>query len=244
MLAFDIRTKLHTGAAYQFTISPQYVGGDKLPAVVLVHGWGSKIFSNRTYTEAAERLRALGYHTLLLSLRGHEDSDGDLDTVSREDHAEDIEAAFAYLAERPEVDTKRLCVFGASYGAYMLAAMPIRGARLALLRAPALYPDEGWEQPKVVKNANLSEWRKVQHTQAESLALRGIAQYKGALSIVWSEHDEQMPTSVLGSYIEAIGSDDPVEILYGAKHTLTDEERLKFLVILERFFRDNYPKSV
>src|SRR5579872_7292981 len=85
VLAQDIRTKLHTGAAYEFHLANRYATNyrDPLPTAVIVPGWGSRVFSSTTYAKIGGALREIGYHTLLLSLRGNEESAGNLNTVTR-----------------------------------------------------------------------------------------------------------------------------------------------------------------
>jgi hypothetical protein len=92
-----------------------------------------------------------------------------------------------------------------------------------------------------VINPELKEWRRKVHGSGNNYAVRGLGLYKGSLRIVWSEHDEDLPTQVLQSYVEAIGSDDSVEILMGTTHVLDHSSRAKALDLHASFFKQNYP---
>jgi dienelactone hydrolase len=241
------RTRLHTGAAYGFRAADSYdQHTGKMPAVLLVPGWTSNVFGS-TYEALAKRLRAIGYHTMQLSLQGHEGSQRDISTASRLDHMQDILAAFSYLSNRPEVDMQKLGVVGASYGAYMLSCfLPmVPGVQLVALRAPALYRDEGWNEPVVqaVRTPDRLEWRRTVRTPTESKALKGIAEYHGDFLLVSSENDEDMPKEVMESYLlaaTAVRSKLHVDLV-GASHSLSEEHLEKFLDVTTRWFKERYP---
>lgn len=245
--------KLSTGAYARF--SPG-VGEGLLPAVLIVHGWrGEPFHEGGTYDLVSKSLNAIGYHTLLLCLRGHGCAEGDINTVTPFQNNSDIVAAFQYLAEQPDIDPARLGAFGASYGAYLLAAVAssISGFKLLALRAPALYPDieklDCWNRPtsEAVADPTLGSWRSELHTMVESLALSGISHFAGDLLIVPSELDEDMPPAVARSYQQAAirghARSVRMHILPGVGHVLQGEHREKFLVLLSKWFEEHYSTS-
>ncbi len=236
------KIKLSTGALVQFAPT---TGKGNWPAVLLVHGWGSSPFQG-SYEEVSELLTAGGYHCLSLALRGHADADGDISTVSRKDHAADIEAAVEYLRAQSGVHKDHLAGVGVSYGAYMLAScMPILGMELVALRAPALYPNEGWEEPttKAIGDPNLAAWRAVEHTSDESHALVGMRQFRGKLLVISSGKDEQMPPAVSDSYVHTAYMNDDIthHIIKDARHSLTAGTEREYITTLEKWFQKNYP---
>ena len=92
-------------------LSGWYVPGTQPNAIVIVHG----IHANRAYLiPQAEILAQAGYHLLLLDLRGHGLSEGDMVTYGGRE-ALDVEAAVNYLAALPEV--KNIGALGHSLGA-------------------------------------------------------------------------------------------------------------------------------
>lgn len=81
-------------------------------AVILLHGLGS----NRVeMLQRAEILHSHGYHTLLLDLRNHGNSAGNITTLGYNE-AEDVRAAWAYLADHEAVDAAKIAVLGHSMG--------------------------------------------------------------------------------------------------------------------------------
>jgi dipeptidyl aminopeptidase/acylaminoacyl peptidase len=83
------------------------------PALVVMHGWGGNA---EMMLPLAAPLHAAGYSLLLVDARCHGRSDAD-SFASLPRFAEDIEAALAWLAGRPEVDPARLGIIGHSVGA-------------------------------------------------------------------------------------------------------------------------------
>lgn len=243
--------KLGTGAVARFLRTSVKTDKRRHPTVLVVHGWTSNIFEkNGSYERAAHALAKEGYHSMLLSLRGHRESEGDLRHVTRSEHLNDVRLAHHFLQRHPEVNVKAICGYGASYGAYLLSSYLARSDRqlfrLLALRAPALYPDLGWAQPveRVRKFPFLQTWRESPHTREDSSALWGIGNFKGKLLLVRSEHDERQPPAVAESYAKAAKNAKLENILMkNAKHRLTERQTEKFLLILADWFKRHYPTS-
>ncbi len=96
---------------------------EKLPAILLTHGWGRNAAQMLPY---AEFLHADGYHLCLFDVRNHGNSDAD-SYVNMLRYSDDIVAAARWLASRPEVDAGRLGHLGHSMG----AASSLRAARIS-----------------------------------------------------------------------------------------------------------------
>src|SRR5438094_9590390 len=86
-------------------------GSGRRPAIVQGPGWlglmDSKLYEryHRSFTEA-------GYAVLVLDYRGFGDSEGEKGLISHQLQAEDIRNAITYLETRPEVDSRRIGLFG------------------------------------------------------------------------------------------------------------------------------------
>ncbi len=92
-------------------ISGWYIAGTRPDAIVLVHG----IHANRTYLLPQARLLSeAGYHVLLIDLRGHGNSEGNLMTYGYSE-ALDVAATIDYALVLPEVE--QIAVVGHSLGA-------------------------------------------------------------------------------------------------------------------------------
>ncbi len=84
------------------------------PVIVIAHGWGSNRSSMLRYVPS---LHEEGYAILLYDARGHGES-GDVHAVSGLTMRDDLRAAIAYVATRPDIDRKRIGVIGHSLGAF------------------------------------------------------------------------------------------------------------------------------
>ncbi|MBV9356796.1 MAG: alpha/beta fold hydrolase [Chloroflexi bacterium] len=89
-----------------------YVAGTNRAALVLVHGIGT---NRQPMLPLARDLNAAGYGVLLLTLRGHGLSGGQVTTFGVAEVL-DIRAAVAYLSDRFDVDPASIGVYGASLG--------------------------------------------------------------------------------------------------------------------------------
>lgn len=112
--------------------------GERAPALVVMHGWGGNA---EMMLPLAAPLHERGYALLLVDARCHGQSDDDT-FASLPRFAEDIDAALAWLAGRPEVDAARLGVIGHSVGAgaALLAASRRRDLRAVVSLAAFAHP--------------------------------------------------------------------------------------------------------
>ncbi len=85
----------------------------KRPAVVLIHGWGA---SAEQLLPVAQVLYDAGFHALLISVRGHGESDA-AQFVSISRYADDIRRAVDAVVRRHDVDSDRIGLLGHSMGA-------------------------------------------------------------------------------------------------------------------------------
>lgn len=81
------------------------------PGVLLVHMLGSE---RGAWAPLASPLVNAGYAVLAIDLRGHGDTGGEVDWEKARD---DVQRAWRYLGDLPEVDGERTAVIGASIGA-------------------------------------------------------------------------------------------------------------------------------
>jgi pimeloyl-ACP methyl ester carboxylesterase len=232
---------LPSGAALYFEVADSE-SHDESPTVLVVHGWSSLVFSS-TYEKLCDALHQQGFNTASLSLRGHRFADGDIQRVTRADHEQDIAEAVRHLQNHPFVDPQKISAVGASYGAYMLANASCSGSFQNLVfRAPALYPDEGWDEPSasVCNQHNLLSWRQKLHEPEEVRVLKRLSQFHGGLLIVLSELDEQMPRAIAVSYTKALMSNRAmVTTVPDAGHQLVGDQRGQFAHIVQRWLAAN-----
>ncbi|HJP85886.1 MAG TPA: alpha/beta fold hydrolase [Gemmatimonadaceae bacterium] len=103
------------------------------PAVVLIHGCcGSKPTRDFGYWSAY--LAHHGIAVLAYDRRGAGASGGDFNSATYEDVAGDVVAGFDMLTRRPDIDPKRIGVFGMSNGGYVAPLAVVRsGGRIAFV---------------------------------------------------------------------------------------------------------------
>ena len=119
--------------------------GSKMPAILFVHGWGG---SQQRDLARARQITGLGCVCMTFDLRGHEKTESQRLTVTRQQNLEDLLAAYDRLASHPAVDPSAIALIGSSYGGYLATLLTTqRPVRWLALRVPALYWDEDWGTP-------------------------------------------------------------------------------------------------
>ncbi len=197
--------------------------------VLFVHGLGSDRSTN------IERAQALadthGVTCLAIDLRGHGGSSGRLSEVTPTQNLADVVAGYDALAGQPGVDSARVGLCGASYGAFLCVLVTAeRDVARLLLRAPALYRDD------VVASA-LGRRRLADSTTAPTF-VSALRAHQAPALLVESERDEVIPHSVVQTYLAA-RPDMAHIVLPGASHALTDPSwRAAFERIVVEFFAD------
>jgi dipeptidyl aminopeptidase/acylaminoacyl peptidase len=91
-------------------IAGWYIEGSRPDAIILVHGIDA---NRRAVLPEAAVLAGAGYHLLMIDLRGHGQSEGDVATYGYRE-AWDVQAAIDYLAALPDID--QIGALGTSYG--------------------------------------------------------------------------------------------------------------------------------
>lgn len=165
------------------------------PGLLFVHGLRS---DQSGYLRRAEIASArLGISCFTFDLSGHGESPGSLEELSPRAHLTDVLAAYDVLSAEGEVDSERIGVCAASYGAYLAALLTSdRPVRRLLLRAPALYADQDLDTP-------IGTRRGTRETQHSSAALESLSRFDGDVLIVESGRDEVIPPDTIEAYRSA-----------------------------------------
>ncbi len=197
--------------------------GTLIPGVLFVHGWGG---SQQQYLARAREVAALGCVRLTFDLRGHAQTRGQYETVTREQNLRDVLAAYDTLISRRHVDPASIAVIGSSYGGYLGSVLTsLRQVRWLALRAPALYIDSDWDSPKLHlhRQQDLKGYRGSVVPATDNRALRACREFGGDVLLIESEHDNIIPQAVLTSYREACTHARSLtyRCLQGADHGLT-----------------------
>lgn len=128
------------------TIRGWYIPSENRAAVILLHSMAS----NRLGTmDHALMFARNGYGVLMIDLRVHGASGGDLLTFGGDEYL-DVSAAVDYLQARPDLDPGRIGVMGLSLGASASVLAGARDSRLAAVAAdaPGATVFKDWPKPK------------------------------------------------------------------------------------------------
>lgn len=208
-----------------------------LPGLIFIPGWKSDKTGN---SRRALEISKLGFVCLCIDLRGHGESAGSVEEFSRKDHLEDIKAAYKYLLELPEVDQEKIGIIGSSYGGYLSAvAANYLKFEWLILRVPALYFDDNFDVPtdKLI-NGDPEAFKTSGLKPGISLALKGVANFKGESLIIEAEKDVVIPHPVIENYMEVIKDKNKLtyKVMKGAPHSLeTEEQEKEYIKILKNW---------
>ena len=171
----------------------------RMPGILFVHGWGG---SQERDMLRGRHIAGLGSVCLTFDLRGHEKTQLQKQTVTREHNLQDMLVAYDHLAQHPATDPERIAVIGTSYGGYLATILTtLRPVRWLAMRVPALYWDEEWDTPKQHLNRErLMEYRQTRLGPQDNQALAACAEFAGDVLIVESEHDEHVPHTTIMNY--------------------------------------------
>lgn len=202
--------------------------GSRMPGILFVHGWGG---SQQRDLARARQITGLGCVCMTFDLRGHEKTESQRLTVTREQNLDDLLAAYDRLAGHPSVDPSAIAVIGSSYGGYLATLLSTRRAvKWLALRVPALYWDDEWNTPKQgLDRQRLSAYRLRSLGPADNRALAACAEFGGDVLLVESEQDDYVPHSTLMSYRSAFVSAHSMthRLVDGADHALSSEQSQK-----------------
>jgi dipeptidyl aminopeptidase/acylaminoacyl peptidase len=108
-----------------FVFLPRNVEGKKVPAVIVIHG-GPEGQSRPIFNPLIQYLLYRGYAVVVPNVRGSSGYGkthlGLDDREKRMDSVRDLEFLYRALQQREDIDQKRMALFGASYGGYMVLA--------------------------------------------------------------------------------------------------------------------------
>jgi pimeloyl-ACP methyl ester carboxylesterase len=214
---------------------------ERNPAVLFVHGWGG---SQRRDIWKGRMLVGLGCVCLTFNLRGHGGTKAVRDRVTRAHSLDDVRAAYDVLLSQPGVDPERVALVGSSYGAYIAVLLTAeRKVRWLVLRAPAIYKDEGFDRPKRQLNmeADLRAYRETALRPSDTRVLRAASRFRGDVLVVESERDHVIPHQVIDNYLRAFGAAHSAThlVIRGADHALeTEAWRSRYGRILRDWFRE------
>ena len=196
----------------------------RMPGILFVHGWGG---SQERDMLRGRHIAGLGCVCLTFDLRGHERTQQQKQSVTREQNLQDLLVAYDWLAQHPATDPERIAVIGTSYGGYLATILTsLRPVRWLAMRVPALYWDGQWQVPKQqLDRPRLMQYRQTRLGPEDNRALAACAAFEGDVLIVESEHDEHVPHTTIMNYRSSFQRAHSMthRIIDGADHALSSE---------------------
>lgn len=196
-------------------------------AVLMIHGWGSA--QTRNY-ELATSLCERGFTCMTFDLSAHGESAGRLEALSCADFLSDAINAYDTLVR--ESRCTDVAVIGSSFGSYIGAIVTSeRAVSKLILRVPADYPDEGFNEVHVGGkwSGEKVTWRGEIRAHDATRALRAVHAYTGPFLLIESELDDVCPHQCIQNYANAVV--DQAKLTHwlqkGAPHSLTKYPDLK-----------------
>jgi hypothetical protein len=204
--------------------SPPCGDSELLPAILFIHGW----LGNETeYVERARQFAVRDFICLTINLRGHGASEGAWDVATREEHLQDVVAAYDAMIGQPNVNADRIGVFGSSYGCYLAMLLSERRkVAWLVLRTPATYPDIGFANiPMVQVIERLGNYRRQPAAPEGNAALQSLSAFRGDVLIIAGERDEEVPSRTIENVAGAcqVAHSIITEVIRGADHVLSKD---------------------
>lgn len=146
--------------------------GEKRPACLVLHGFGSNKDSKACFSPA-KLLESWGYVALRFDMRGCGESEGPRAHIICLEQVEDTKSAVTYLMSRPEVDPAKIACAGHSFGAAVAVFTGGVDDRLA-----AVISSGGWGDGQTkfeVQHSKPGAWKKFSETLERGRAQRAKA---------------------------------------------------------------------
>ena len=214
------------------------------PAVLFLHGWKSR---QQTESHYAQILAKYGYITMTYDMRGHGDSEGIQEEMTRKDFLIDALHAYDFLTHVKGVDPRNISIAGSSMGSYIAALITEkRPVKNLVLRVPANYPDERFDTQTLseyTKSSIRVSWRNTPLSYAESRPLNAVHRFHGHILLVESELDKLVPHQTIENYMQAVANHNQLThiLMKGAEHSISrDINRVdEYAEILRKWFKKN-----
>lgn len=204
--------------------TPETENSGRKPAVLFIHPkYGSSEKHIQRSPEEEARAKALaeqtGATTMIMYVRGLEDTPGDVHTTSFNQALEDFTRAYDYLASSDGIDPTRMGVFGYSWGGSMAARLTSRRAPKAIfLAAPTSYRNEDLASP----------YGGIPSKPAEEFytTLVSLKNFPGKVGILFAGNDDKVSPESIQQF-QATSRDNTrrgINTILGAPHDIVGNE--------------------
>ena len=196
-----------------------------LPAVVLIGGSGptdrdEMLFNIPVLGQVANALADAGFVTLRYDKRGVGQSGGRLESATFADYTEDLRAAVKVLADRKDVDPKRIAVIGHSEGGAVALMAASRDKRIAAVGLIAANGVTGAElvleqQQHALSRSTFSDAEKQQKVDLQKKIMQAVITGKG-----WEQFSAADRRLVDTPEFQSILTNDPSKVMPDVKQPI------------------------
>jgi uncharacterized protein len=214
------REDRHNGLAYALWLPDGGSAEEPAPAVVVVHGAGSR---KENHADFARLATAAGWTALTFDLPGHGTSDRDFSGAA----VDDVIAMADLLAVQPAVDETRLAVRGSSLGGFL--AIAAAAATPEIAGVIAICPASGDHLARGVRSGRL-EMRVGDPLDLEAwLAAQDLHDAVGRIAgrpliLMHAEGDTQIPSEHSAELFDEAGEPRKLVIAPGGAHTTVQHD--------------------
>jgi fermentation-respiration switch protein FrsA (DUF1100 family) len=194
--------------------------------IIVCHGFGS---CKESYVDFGERASGMGFAVLAMDLRGHGESQGEMDG----NLFNDVAAALLYLQSRPEVNPTSISIRGASMGGWLaihtaahliditsvVAYCPVSETLLAILIEEVSMVQRGHASsvvPGDLPRVDVSSMARLLYRLDIARVARRIS--PRPLLLVHSEGDEVVPSYVSQRIYDSVSEPKSLWLLSGGNH--------------------------
>jgi pimeloyl-ACP methyl ester carboxylesterase len=220
---------------------PQLVHGEWASGIIICHGFGS---CKENYANFGELAVAAGYGSLILDLRGHGESGGEVDA----NIFNDVAAAVQYLQTRSEVNPMSIALCGSSMGGWLAlhtaahlrdistvtAFCPTNESLLMILMEEIALHQRGHPSPMVpekLPRVNVNSMSQLLYKLDLLKTARRIA--PRPLLLVHCEDDEVVPAHLSRNLYESVEEPKALWLLPGGSHNFAQHDPATIKRVLE-----------
>lgn len=227
--AHDVEFRAVDGARLRGWLVPADGADDGVahPVVVVMHGWAS---AAEDLLPAAPAVVGAGLSMLFVDARSHGRSDA-VEFMSMPRFAEDLQAAVAWVRERPDVDAARVALVGHSVGAGAALLVASRDPCIAAVVSIAsmAHPREMIDRsfrsyrapPPLVRAALRTIERTIRYRFDDFAPLHTIARIDAPVLVLHGLDDRRVPTDDAQRLAES-GPSATLRLVPGADHRSLD----------------------